>query len=157
MESSVQDNPAAPPPCHFTLTALLNSVLRNQSSIQFVQHFLNFMPSLGDVAHNGCLSTFTIQQQLDIPSARSWAAPIRSTGTMQKRQAVRPIQGCHRNSLPKKILRRRLETVFVIPQKKMLHSWNYMYLGIANSKVWNKMQFGKKMRFDRTADKQSAR
>jgi hypothetical protein len=41
----------------------------------------------------------------------------------------------------KKIL---LETVFVIPQKKMLLSWNYVCLGIANSKAWNKMEFGKK-------------
>jgi hypothetical protein len=27
MDSSVQDNPAAPPPCQYTLKALLNSVL----------------------------------------------------------------------------------------------------------------------------------
>jgi hypothetical protein len=27
MESCVQDNPAAPPPCQYTLKALLNSVL----------------------------------------------------------------------------------------------------------------------------------
>ncbi len=41
MESSVQDNPAAPPPCQYTLKALLNSVLGKQSSTQFAQHFLN--------------------------------------------------------------------------------------------------------------------
>ncbi len=33
------------------------------------------MPSLRDVAHTVWLCTFPIQQRLDIPSARSWAAP----------------------------------------------------------------------------------
>ncbi len=37
----------------------------------------------------------------------------------------------------------------------MLLSWNYVCLGVASSKVWNKMEFGKKMRFDRTANIQS--
>jgi hypothetical protein len=44
------------------------------------------MPSLCDVAHDGC--TFTLKQQLETPSARSWAAPVRETGTIRKRQAV---------------------------------------------------------------------
>jgi hypothetical protein len=43
------------------------------------------MPSLRDVAHDGWLFTFTIKQQLEIPSARSWAAPVRATGTVQKK------------------------------------------------------------------------
>jgi hypothetical protein len=34
------------------------------------------MPSLRDVTHDGWLCTFSIQQQLEIPSARSWAAPV---------------------------------------------------------------------------------
>ncbi len=51
------------------------------------------MPSLRDVAHDGWLCTFTMQQQLEIPSARScWAAPVRATGTVRKRQAVWPGQ-----------------------------------------------------------------
>ncbi len=35
--------------------------------------------------------TFTIKKQLEIPSARSWAAPVRATGMVQKRQAVWPV------------------------------------------------------------------
>ncbi len=31
------------------------------------------------------------EQQLEIQSARSWAAPVRATGTVQKRQALRPV------------------------------------------------------------------
>jgi hypothetical protein len=50
------------------------------------------MPSLHDVAHGGWLCTFIIKQHLDIPSARSWVAPVRATGTVQKRQAVRPVR-----------------------------------------------------------------
>ncbi len=49
------------------------------------------MPSLRDITHDGWLCTFTIKQQLEIPSARSWAAPVRATGTVQKRHAVRPV------------------------------------------------------------------
>jgi hypothetical protein len=30
-------------------------------------------------------------QQLEIPTARSWAAPARATGTVRKRQAIRPV------------------------------------------------------------------
>jgi hypothetical protein len=39
------------------------------------------IPSLCAVAQDGLLCTFTINQQLEIPSARSWAAPVRATGT----------------------------------------------------------------------------
>jgi hypothetical protein len=42
------------------------------------------MPSLRDVAYDGWLCTFTIKQQLEIPSARSWTAPVRGTGTVRK-------------------------------------------------------------------------
>jgi hypothetical protein len=49
------------------------------------------MPSLRDVAHDRWLCTFTIIQQLETQSARSWAAPVWATGTVQKRQAVRPV------------------------------------------------------------------
>ncbi len=45
------------------------------------------MPSLCDVPHEpqeGWLGTFTIEQQLEIPSARNWAAPVRATGMVQK-------------------------------------------------------------------------
>jgi hypothetical protein len=45
------------------------------------------LPPLRDVAHDGWLCIFTIQQQLEIPSARSWAAPVRATGTA----GVRPV------------------------------------------------------------------
>jgi len=44
-----------------------------------------------DIAHDGWLCTFTIYQQMEIPSVRSWAAPVRGTGTVRKRQAVRPV------------------------------------------------------------------
>jgi hypothetical protein len=47
------------------------------------------MSSLLDVAHGGWLCTFTIKQQLEIPSAR--IPPVRTTGTVRKRQAVRPV------------------------------------------------------------------
>jgi hypothetical protein len=38
------------------------------------------MHSLRDLAHDGWLCTFTLQQQLEIPSAHSWAAPVRACG-----------------------------------------------------------------------------
>jgi hypothetical protein len=41
------------------------------------------MPSLRDGALDGWLCTFTIQQQLEIPSACSLAAPVRATGTVR--------------------------------------------------------------------------
>jgi hypothetical protein len=54
------------------------------------------MPSLHDIAHDGLLLTFTIlRQQLEIPSARSWPAPVRITGTVRKRLAVRPVHQNH--------------------------------------------------------------
>jgi hypothetical protein len=37
---------------------------------------------------DGCGCIFTLQQQQEIPSARSWAAPVRATGMVWKRQAV---------------------------------------------------------------------
>jgi hypothetical protein len=37
---------------------------------------------------DGCVCIFTLQQQQEIPSARSRAAPVRATGTVWKRQAV---------------------------------------------------------------------
>ncbi len=47
--------------------------------------------SLRDVvAPDGWLCTFTTQQEMEIPSARSWAATVRATGTVRERQAVRP-------------------------------------------------------------------
>jgi hypothetical protein len=49
------------------------------------------MPFLRDVVHNEWLCTFTIKHQLVIPSARSWASPVRATGTVRKRQAVEPV------------------------------------------------------------------
>jgi hypothetical protein len=45
--------------------------------------------SLRDVAHDGRLCTFTTQQELEIPSSGSGATPVRATGTVRKRQAVR--------------------------------------------------------------------
>jgi hypothetical protein len=53
------------------------------------------MPYLHDVAHDGWLCTFTIKQQLEIPSARSCAAHFRATGRVRKRQAVRPVRQQH--------------------------------------------------------------
>jgi hypothetical protein len=47
------------------------------------------MPFSRDVAHDGWLCTFTINQQLEVPSARSWVVPVRATGTVWKRQASR--------------------------------------------------------------------
>jgi hypothetical protein len=35
--------------------------------------------------------TFILYQLQEIPSARSWAVPFRATGTVRKRQAVRPV------------------------------------------------------------------
>jgi hypothetical protein len=49
------------------------------------------MHSLRDVAHDGWLCTFNTKQQLEITSANSWAAPVQTTGTVRKRQAVRPV------------------------------------------------------------------
>jgi hypothetical protein len=43
------------------------------------------MPSLPDVAHDGWLCTFTMSQQLEIPSARNWAAPVRAAVTVRKK------------------------------------------------------------------------
>jgi hypothetical protein len=40
---------------------------------------------------DGWLCTFIIIQQLAIPSARSWAAPSRTTSKVRKRQTVRPV------------------------------------------------------------------
>jgi hypothetical protein len=37
-------------------------------------------------------SSFTILQELEIPSCRSWAATIRATGTIRKRLAVWPVR-----------------------------------------------------------------
>jgi hypothetical protein len=42
------------------------------------------VPSLREVVW---LWTFTMEKQLDNPSARSWVAPVRTTGTVRKRQA----------------------------------------------------------------------
>jgi hypothetical protein len=53
MDSSVQDNPAAPSPCQYTLKALLNSVLGWYSNTNFTQHFLNRLVS------SRAVSTFT--------------------------------------------------------------------------------------------------
>ncbi len=49
------------------------------------------MSSFRDVAHDGWLWTFIMQQQLEIPSDSSWAAPVRATGTVRKRRALRPV------------------------------------------------------------------
>jgi hypothetical protein len=49
------------------------------------------MPSMRDVAHDGWLYTFTIKHQLQIPSAHSWAAPVRATSTGRKSQAALPV------------------------------------------------------------------
>jgi hypothetical protein len=49
------------------------------------------MPFLHDVGYDGWLCTFTILQQLKISSARSWAAPVTATGTVQKNQVVWPV------------------------------------------------------------------
>ena len=49
------------------------------------------MSSLRDIALDGWFCTFSIKQQLEIPSDRSWAAPVLATGTVRKRQAVRPV------------------------------------------------------------------
>ncbi len=48
------------------------------------------IPSLRDVAHDGWLCTFILYKQLEIPSARSWTALVRATGTVQKRKAIQP-------------------------------------------------------------------
>jgi hypothetical protein len=41
MDSSDQDNPAAPSPCHFTLKVLWNSLLGQYSNTHFAKPFLN--------------------------------------------------------------------------------------------------------------------
>jgi hypothetical protein len=51
------------------------------------------LPPLRNVAHDGWLCIFTIQQQLEIPSARSWAAPVRRVtryGTEKAGGTARP-------------------------------------------------------------------
>jgi hypothetical protein len=49
------------------------------------------MAFLLDLAHYEWSCTFTIQQQLEIPTARSWAAPVRAACTERRRQAIRPV------------------------------------------------------------------
>jgi hypothetical protein len=44
-----------------------------------------------DCGHDGWLCTFTIKQQLEIPSARSLTDPVRATGTVRKSQELRPV------------------------------------------------------------------
>ncbi len=56
MESSVQDNPAAPSPCQYTLKALLNSVLGYSSNTQSAQHFLNRLVSSHAVSTSTAMS-----------------------------------------------------------------------------------------------------
>ncbi len=56
MESSVQDNPAAPSQCQYTLKALLNSVIGQQSNSQFTQHFLNRLMSSRTVSTSTAIS-----------------------------------------------------------------------------------------------------
>ncbi len=51
------------------------------------------MPSFRNKAHDRWLYTVTIWQQLDIPSASSWAAPVRATVAVRKRQLVRSAHG----------------------------------------------------------------
>jgi hypothetical protein len=46
------------------------------------------IPSFREVDHRW-LCAFIIEQQLEIPSALSWAAPVRATGTVRKEQALR--------------------------------------------------------------------
>jgi hypothetical protein len=45
------------------------------------------IPCLRDVAHD----IYYIYQQLEIPSPRSWAATVRASGTVRKRQAEWPV------------------------------------------------------------------
>ncbi len=51
------------------------------------------MPSLRDIDQDGWLCSLLYNKhQMEIPSARSWAAPIRaSRRVVRKRQAVRPV------------------------------------------------------------------
>ncbi len=58
------------------------------------------MTSLHDIAHDEWLCTFTIKQQLEIPSARCWAAPVRETGTVRKRQTIGPVHPRNKSHLP---------------------------------------------------------
>ncbi len=63
------------------------------------------MPSLRDVAHDGwllsvCVHLLHILHRLEIPSARSCAAPMRATGTVRKSQAIRPVHHVQKSHLP---------------------------------------------------------
>ncbi len=49
------------------------------------------MPSLRDVSHDGMVVYIYYITAAGIPTARSWAAPVRATGMVRKRQAVWPV------------------------------------------------------------------
>jgi hypothetical protein len=42
------------------------------------------------LSSNGWLCTFTVLQQLEIPSARSWVAPVRKIGTVRQGRRYGP-------------------------------------------------------------------
>ncbi len=60
------------------------------------------MPSVHDVAHDGWLwmCTFTMSQQLEILSARNWAAPVRATVTVRKKAGGTALPSRTKSHLP---------------------------------------------------------
>ncbi len=90
MDSSVQDNPAAPPPCQYTLKALLNSVLGKQSSTQFAQHFLNRLVSSRPMSTSTAMSDcFQPGQAKVMPGP----TPLRQTFTCSTERSKSKRQG----------------------------------------------------------------
>ncbi len=63
--------------------------LNQREGIGLLLHY-QAMPSLREVAHDGWFHLL-YNSSLKVPSARSWAAPVRATGKVWKRQAVRPV------------------------------------------------------------------
>ncbi len=92
--------------------------------------------SMREVAHGGWLSTFTIQQQLEIPSARSWAAPVRATDMVRKRQALRPVHHVQNHTCRVTILQSaRRAAVLVQPSMDLV---TILYRSIINKRVLTK-------------------
>jgi hypothetical protein len=62
------------------------------------------LPTIRDHGHDRCLCTFTVLQQLEIPSARSWVAHVRKTGMVRqgRRYGAHPSQ--YKSHLPGNIL-----------------------------------------------------
>jgi hypothetical protein len=85
--------------------------------------------SLTDVAHDGWLCTFTIKLQLEIPSARSWSvSPVRATGTVRKRQTVRPVHHVQNHTCRVALLQLARRAVMVGQPSSLRPHWLLTWL-----------------------------